>query len=126
MHSLRSVSQADIGANSTQLSTDNYRVAFAGVSLSNVINSAGWEIWSTSTPNTANADFIEFNNSGEYCECHPTQEVFSCVYMPRSLGAGASGTRPSWTHKATSDSGLDIASILGSGYTSWVDTSYLT
>ena len=42
------------------------------------------------------------------------------------IGPGASGTRPSWAHKATSDSGLDIASILGSNYTSWVDTSYLT
>jgi len=80
------------------------RAAVAGVSLSSIINSAGWEEWSTATPNTANSDFIEFNNSG----------------------AGAAGTRPSWVHKATSDSGLDIASILGSGYTSWVDTSYLT
>jgi len=79
------------------------RVAFAGCNLSNIINSAGWEEWSAATPNTADSDLIEFNNSG----------------------AGAAGTRPSWVHKATSDSGMGVADILGSTYTSWVDTTYL-
>lgn len=41
-------------------------------------------------------------------------------------GAGASGTRASFVHKASSDAGLDVASILGSNYASWVDTSYLS
>jgi len=80
------------------------RAAFAGCSLASVVNGAGWEEWSSTMPNTADSDFIEFNNSG----------------------TGASGTRASFVHTQTSDSGLDIASILGSGYTSWVDTSYLT
>jgi len=79
------------------------RVAFAGCNLSSIINSAGWEEWSTATPNTADSDFIEYNNNG----------------------AGAAGTRPSYVTKATSDSSLSIGTILGSGYTSWVDTTYL-
>ena len=73
-------------------------------------------------PNTANSDFIEFNNSGKLFRT----SLLSFIIIRRILGAGASGARASFVHKATSDSGLDIASILGSGYTSWVDTSYLT
>jgi len=83
---------------------DYSRVAFTNTNLGSLINSAGWEQWSSSTPNTDHVTYVEFNNSG----------------------AGAAGTRPSWATKATSDAGMDIASILGSNYTSWVDTSYLS
>jgi len=77
------------------------RVVFQGCSLSSIINSAGWEIWSSSTPNTADVLFGEFNNNG----------------------AGSEGTRASFSTKLSSE--VTISTILGSNYTSWVDTSYL-
>jgi len=69
--------------------------------MSNVINSAGWEIWSTSSPNTADVTFAEYDNTG----------------------AGASGTRASFSKKLSS--ALTISGVLGSGYTSWVNQGYL-
>lgn len=77
------------------------RVCFQNTVLSAVINGAGWEIWSTSTPNTADVLFEEYGNTG----------------------TGASGTRASFSTKLSS--ALSISSILGSSYSSWVDTSYL-
>ena len=70
--------------------------------MSAVINSAGWSEWSSSTPNTANAVFGEYGNTG----------------------AGASGTRK---YGKKLSSAIKIETILGSGYASasWVDTSYL-
>lgn len=69
--------------------------------MSNIIASAGWEIWSTATPNTEDVTFGEFGNTG----------------------AGASGTRASFATKLSA--AVTIESILGSNYASWVDTSYL-
>jgi hypothetical protein len=40
-----------------------------------------------------------------------------------NIGAGASGTRASFSTKLSSP--LPISAILGSSYTSWVDTSYI-
>jgi len=77
------------------------RVCFQNTVLSDIINSAGWEIWSTSTPNTADVTFEEYGNTG----------------------AGASGTRASFS--TILSSAISISTILGSSYTSWVDTSYL-
>jgi len=77
------------------------RVAFQNTVLSDIINSAGWEIWSTATPNTEDVTFVEFGNTG----------------------AGASGTRVSFSSKLSS--AVTIASILGSNYATWVDTTYL-
>ncbi|KAJ1553016.1 hypothetical protein HK405_009235 [Cladochytrium tenue] len=77
------------------------RVCFQKCSLSAIINSAGWEEWSSSTPNTADVTFEEYDNTG----------------------TGASGTRASFSTKLSS--AISISTILGSSYTSWVDTSYL-
>ncbi|EED14650.1 pectin methylesterase, putative [Talaromyces stipitatus ATCC 10500] len=78
------------------------RVVFQYTSMSNVINSAGWEVWSSSQPNTQDVLFGEYDNSG----------------------AGSQGTRASFAKKLSSPIG--ISSILGADYTSWVDTSYLS
>ncbi|KAF5341452.1 hypothetical protein D9758_014753 [Tetrapyrgos nigripes] len=79
------------------------RVAFTNTMLSSVINSAGWEQWNAATPNTADVEFVEVNNSGP----------------------GASGTRPSFAKKLTSTAGFTAADVLGSSWTSWVDQSYV-
>jgi pectinesterase len=68
-------------------------------SLSNIINGAGWSIWSASSPNTQSVTFQEYDNSG----------------------AGAGGSRASFSTKLSSP--VTIGTILGS--TSWVDSSYL-
>jgi len=77
------------------------RVAFQDTSMTDIIAAAGWTEWSTSSPNTGNVVFEEYGNTG----------------------AGASGTRASFATKMSS--ALTISGILGSSYTSWVDTSYL-
>jgi pectinesterase len=76
-------------------------VCFQNTVLGAIINSAGWEQWSSSTPNTAAVTFQEYGNTG----------------------TGASGTRASFSTKLSS--AVSISTILGSTYTSWVDTSYL-
>ncbi|CAN8101875.1 unnamed protein product [Discula destructiva] len=77
------------------------RVAFQSCSLSDIVNSAGWEEWSSSDPLTDDVTFEEYNNSGD----------------------GASGTRASFA--TTMDSALAIGDILGSDYADWVDSDYL-
>ena len=78
------------------------RVVFQDTSMTNVINSAGWIEWSTSSPNTEDVTFEEYGNTG----------------------VGASGTRAGFSQKLSSP--ICITTVLGSGYTSWVDTSYLS
>jgi len=77
------------------------RVDFQNTVLSAIINSAGWEVWSSSLPNTADVTFQEYGNTG----------------------TGASGTRASFA--TTISSAVTISTILGSTYTSWVDSTYL-
>jgi pectinesterase len=77
------------------------RVCFQDTVLSSIIAPAGWEIWSSSSPNTADVTFQEYGNTG----------------------SGASGTRASFSSKLSSP--ISISTILGSSYTTWVDTSYL-
>ncbi len=77
------------------------RVCFQKTVLSDIVNSAGWEVWSSSTPNTADVAFQEYGNTG----------------------TGASGTRASFA--TTLSSAVTISTILGSDYATWVDTSYL-
>jgi pectinesterase len=77
------------------------RVCWQNTAMSNVINSAGWIQWSSSTPNTQDVTFQEYGNSG----------------------AGSQGTRASFSQKISSP--IAISTILGSNYASWVDTSYL-
>lgn len=77
------------------------RVCVQKTVLSGIINSAGWEEWNASTPNTADVLFEEYGNTGD----------------------GALGARASFSTKL--GSALTISSVLGSSYASWVDTSYL-
>lgn len=83
--------------------TEYARVVFQVTSMSSVINSAGWSQWSSSTPNTADVYFGEYDNSG----------------------TGASGTRASFATKLSS--AVSITTILGSSYTSagYYDSSYM-
>ncbi|OBT74991.1 hypothetical protein VF21_06298 [Pseudogymnoascus sp. 05NY08] len=78
------------------------RVCFQNTALSNIINAAGWKIWNTGDERTGHVTFQEYGNTG----------------------AGASGTRASFSTKISS--ALTISNILGSDYASWVDTSYLS
>jgi len=77
------------------------RVAYQETALSGIINSAGWEVWSTSTPNTEDVLFEEYDNTGD----------------------GASGTRASFA--TTYSTPYTISGILGSSYSDWVDTTYI-
>jgi pectinesterase len=81
---------------------DYARVVFQDTSLSNVINAAGWSVWGSSNPQTDHVTFAEYGNTG----------------------AGASGTRASFASKLSAP--VAITTVLGSGYKSWVDTSYLS
>ncbi|KAH8689378.1 pectin methylesterase [Talaromyces proteolyticus] len=78
------------------------RVVFQYTSMTDVINSAGWEEWSSSDPRISDVYFEEYDNTGE----------------------GASGTRASFAKKLTSP--IEITTILGSNYKDWVDTDYLS
>lgn len=81
----------------------NYsRVVFQNTNLSNVINGAGWHVWGSSEPNTDHVEYGEYGNTG----------------------AGASGTRANFSKKL--GAAVQIGTVLGSSYTSWVDTSYLS
>lgn len=70
--------------------------------MTDVINSAGWEEWSSSDPRTSDVYLGEYDNSGD----------------------GASGTRASFATDLTSP--VEISSILGSDYAEWVDTEYVS
>lgn len=78
------------------------RVVFQNTALSAIINSAGWEVWSSSDTRTSGVTMEEYGNTG----------------------TGASGTRASFSKELSS--ALSIKTILGSSYTSWVDTTYLS
>ncbi|KEP53084.1 pectinesterase [Rhizoctonia solani 123E] len=79
----------------------NYaRVIFQNSKVSSEVQAAGWEIWSSATPNTDNVLFGEYNNGG--------------------AGAWQTG-RVSFATKMSA--GISIGTVLGS--TSWVDSSYL-
>ncbi|KIK63860.1 carbohydrate esterase family 8 protein [Collybiopsis luxurians FD-317 M1] len=93
------VGQVYLGRPWTQFAT----VAFTSCSLSNIINSAGWEIWSTATPNTADVTFAEYENTG----------------------AGAAGTRASFSTKLTSNAAYNVGVVLGSSWSSWVDQNFV-
>lgn len=82
--------------------TEYARVAIQESSLSSVIQSAGWSVWSTSTPNTDYVVFEEYDNTG----------------------SGASGTRASFA--TTYSTPYTIDGVLGSTYSAWVDTTYLS
>ena len=102
------------GINSTIPAGDNYlgrpwhawaRVAFQYTYLGPVITPAGWSIWSTSTPNTQNVTFAEYQNYGP--GSYPTE-----------------GPRANFSEQL--DSPVLIGDILGEAWEDewWVDLSY--
>ncbi|KAF2273027.1 carbohydrate esterase family 8 protein [Westerdykella ornata] len=81
----------------------NYsRVVFQRTSLSNVVNGEGWKVWGSSDPRTDHVYYGEYANTGD----------------------GAKGTRAAFAKKLASP--VAIETVLGSGYQSWVDRSYLS
>lgn len=83
--------------------TEYARVDVQYTSMTNVINSAGWSEWSTSTANTEDVTFAEYDNSGD----------------------GSEGTRASFAE--TLSEALSIEDVLGDDYASaaYVDSDYL-
>ncbi|KAG9599210.1 pectin lyase-like protein, partial [Aureobasidium melanogenum] len=81
---------------------DYARVAVQYTTISNVVNAAGWHVWSTSEPNTDHVSFGEYGNTGD----------------------GAAGTRVIGTKLSKA---VAITDVLGSGYASawYVDKAYL-
>ncbi|PSK45278.1 hypothetical protein B9Z65_2418 [Elsinoe australis] len=79
------------------------RVTVQNTAMTNVIKAAGWSVWNTGDTRTSNVQFQEYGNTG----------------------AGASGTRASFSKKASAP--VAITQILGSGYASaaYVDKAYL-
>ncbi|KAL8293510.1 hypothetical protein RQP46_000211 [Phenoliferia psychrophenolica] len=81
-------------------------VVFMYSSMTNIINAAGWEEWSSSSPNTADVILAEYENTG----------------------AGATTTsRVKWSKQLTSStvSSYSMSKILGSTYADWIDSSYI-
>lgn len=85
----------------------NYsRVTFQSTYLSDVINPAGWSPWSTTSPQTINVTYEEYENFGP--GSFPTE-----------------GPRANFSSQISSP--ILITDILGADYLSewWVDSSYL-
>ncbi|OOQ91517.1 putative polygalacturonase A precursor [Penicillium brasilianum] len=82
------------------------RVVFQETYLGNVIAAAGWKEWSTTTPNTGDVTFAEYNN-----------------YGPGSVLQ--EGPRANFSEQLTAS--ISIQSILGENFKNewWIDTSYL-
>ncbi|KAJ4480103.1 putative pectin methylesterase, partial [Lentinula aciculospora] len=83
--------------------TEFATVAYTSCTLGSIINSAGWEVWSSTEPNTEDVTFAEYDNGG----------------------AGSAGTRASFATKLTSNADYTAAAVLGSDWTSWVDQGYV-
>ncbi|KAJ3754828.1 putative pectin methylesterase [Lentinula raphanica] len=83
--------------------TEFATVAYTSCTLGSVINSAGWEEWSSTEPNTEDVTFAEYDNGGP----------------------GSEGTRASFATKITSNADYTAAAVLGSDWTSWVDQGYV-
>ena len=89
--------------------------------MNDLINSAGWEQWSSSTPNTDGVFFAEYNSSGASF----TSKSLVCVYDSDSiLGPGSVGPRAPFATLLSNDTGYAIADVLGDSWMDWVDGDY--
>ncbi|KAJ7135852.1 carbohydrate esterase family 8 protein [Mycena epipterygia] len=77
-------------------------VVYTSCYLGALINSAGWEPWSTSDPQTSG--------------------VFMAEYA--STGPGAVGPRAPFATELTSATGYEIGDVLGANWMDWVDVTY--
>ncbi|KAF8900351.1 carbohydrate esterase family 8 protein [Mucidula mucida] len=75
------------------------RVVYISCTLGDLINSAGWEAWSSSDPRTDNI-------------CSPSD-------------GAADSSRASFATTLSSASGYGIADVLGDDYAGWVDSAYV-
>lgn len=82
--------------------SDLARVTFQFTYMSSVINPVGWSIWNVGDPRTDNVTYEEYQN----------------------YGPGSMGTRANFSHSISAP--RTIATVLGSDWASWVDTSYLS
>ncbi|KAL8293543.1 hypothetical protein RQP46_000244 [Phenoliferia psychrophenolica] len=87
--------------------TEYAHALFMFSSLSNIIAPAGWEEWSSSSPNTGNVMLAEYSNSGD---------------------GAATSSRVSWSKQldSTSVQSYTISKLLGSDYADWIDSSYIS
>ncbi|KLO20294.1 pectin lyase-like protein [Schizopora paradoxa] len=85
---------------------DFAKVIFKNTVINTPLNNTIWSIWNVDEPNTDHVFFAEFNSTG-----------------PGVAGA----MRPPFSTLLTSEeaAAYNIASTVGSDYTSWVDASYL-
>ncbi|KAJ6608272.1 carbohydrate esterase family 8 protein [Mycena sp. CBHHK59/15] len=84
--------------------SDHAQVAYISCSLGALINPAGWEPWSVSSPQTDAVFFAEYANTGP----------------------GAVGPRASFSTQLGSAAGYGIADVLGANWMDWVDETYFT
>ncbi|KAG8800871.1 hypothetical protein FRC18_007930, partial [Serendipita sp. 400] len=85
---------------------------------------AGWSVWSSSDPRTDHVTFGEYSNTG-YATPLPLPlylEVGVNIFWVFRSGAWNSA-RASFAKQLSS--AVSISTVLGSGYTSWVDSTYL-
>lgn len=97
-------SSGDVSASTVYLGrpwSEYARVAFQNSQLSDIINSAGWEEWSTSEANTEDVTFETYGNTGD--------------------GATDCCTASFATEMTAA---IDITTILGSDYADWVDADF--
>jgi len=85
---------------------DFAKVIFKNTVINTPLNNTIWSIWNVDEPNTDNAFFAEFNSTGP---------------------GVADAMRPSFSTLLTSTqaAAYNIASTVGSDYTTWVDAAYL-
>ncbi|KAJ7600544.1 carbohydrate esterase family 8 protein [Mycena floridula] len=84
--------------------TEWAQVVFSNTWMDSSIAQAGWEIWSTATPNIDRVLFAEFNNSGP----------------------GSVGPRAPFATALNSSVGYTIGDVLGDTWASWVDQEFFS
>ncbi|KAK4702516.1 pectinesterase, partial [Phenoliferia sp. Uapishka_3] len=86
--------------------TQYARAVFMFSSLSSIINTKGWEQWTSTAPNTSGVTFAEYKNTGAG-NWTTSRATFSKQLTSTTVAA------------------YTLPKILGSNYADWVDASYL-